>query len=491
MCRTRHAGIPPRHGGAMNGARLLIALAVTAVAFQALATEPKPAPTPPPAHATAEPAAPLPDRPATPSSAAPLTLADALARVASGSKPATDRALDVATAQQRTQAARSALRPSVDLAGSFTDNDHAQVAIFGDLSAEMSDQSYFQGRLSARYLLWNGGMRSASIDVARAYERVAGSGGDARVVAAQLQAMGAYLGALAAQAQQAVVGKRIEAVDAHLKVVRDLYGQGMVARNDLLETEVRLRSVKDRASALADQEAAALRELNRIMGDDPDAAISLAGPLPEPRPLTETRTELEQTAVEHSPAVRAARAAVTAASRQEQLERLSGRPDLFTEAAHTYAENSHMLYQNTDSIMVGVSWNLYDGGRRASQREQASLATSKAERALDEAQREAANQVDQAYRDYRQALREAKTAEANVRAAAENLRIEEDQYRAGLARTTDVLDAESLLAQSRFALIVQHYTAYLKQAQVVALAGRDLVDFYQPVHATTRKGEGS
>jgi outer membrane protein TolC len=82
--------------------------------------------------------------------------------------------------------------------------------------------------------------------------------------------------------------------------------------------------------------------------------------------------------------------------------------------------------------------------------------------------------VDQAFRDFAQAQREAETARKNVEAAEENLRIEEDQYKAGLVRTLDVLDAESTLAESRFALVNQHYTADLKEGILAAAAGFDL-----------------
>ncbi len=470
----------------MTAGLVLAGAALLAGPPPARAADP-PAP-PPSAHGAAPTVTPP---PATTPAPAPLGLAEALERIASSSQASVDRELDVASSRRRTRETRAGLYPSVDLSGTFTANDHAQVAVFDGLTAALTDQSYLQGRLAARYLLWNGGLRSASIAVAQAYEEVAGTTGDARVVAAQLRGMGAYLQAMAARAEQVEVTKRITAVKAHLAVARDMYEQGMVARNDVLETEVRLRTVQDQANALADQEVAATRELNRIMGEEPSRQAALPGSLPKPPPMAEAREALVRTAVEHSPAVRAARASVAAAARQQELQHLTGLPDVFAQADHTYAENSHMLYQDTNSILIGLSWNLYDGGARAARRERASLAAAKAERALEEARRTAASDVDRAYRDYRQALREARTARANITAAAENLRIEEDQYRAGLVDTTDVLDAEALLAQSRFALIAQHYSAYLKQAQVLALAGSDLAAFYRTVRGAAAQGDGS
>ncbi len=454
MHPTRHSGLPPRYGSrVMKAVRLFAAYALVAAPLTAAAAG---------ADATAV-----------------LSLSQALQRVAKGSLAASDRDLDVAASRQQTRQARARLYPTLDLSGGFTDRDSPVIAVFGDFEAPLNDNTYAQSQLAARYLLWDGGVRSSSIEAARALEDVAGDAGDARIVAAQLEGMGAYLQAMIAKARQAAVAKRIEAVQGHLKVVRDMFGQGMVARNDLLETQVRLRTVKDRALELADRETTAVRELERIMGEAPADAVTLPDRLPAPPPLAGSLDELVKASLDRNPVIRAARAKVAAAAKQEALQQLTGRPKVFAEAAHTYEQNPYMLYPNSNYIFVGFSWNLIDGGARATQRERASLEVTKAQRDLEEARRRAANGVDKAYREYRQALREAKTARANVAAAEENLRIEEDQYRAGMSKTADVLDAEALLAESRFALIAQHYNAYLKQGRLLALSGESLVDFYR------------
>ena len=64
-------------------------------------------------------------------------------------------------------------------------------------------------------------------------------------------------------------------------------------------------------------------------------------------------------------------------------------------------------------------------------------------------------------------------------ASEENLRIIEDQYKEGLARTTDVLDAESVLAESRWRVVQMHYRAYARQAGLLAAMGEDLPSFYE------------
>ena len=100
-------------------------------------------------------------------------------------------------------------------------------------------------------------------------------------------------------------------------------------------------------------------------------------------------------------------------------------------------------------LFLGLSWQAYDGGARQANVREADFAAARTREEIADLQRQLEVQVEQAYRDYTQAIQEASTAETNVKAAEENLRIEEDQYKAGLSRTIDVLDAEAVLAVHR------------------------------------------
>ena len=113
----------------------------------------------------------------------------------------------------------------------------------------------------------------------------------------------------------------------------------------------------------------------------------------------------------------------------------------------------------------------------------------KAQRELTESKREVEMAVGQQLRDFKESLKETETARANVDSAAENLRIIEDQYKEGLARTIDVLDAESVLAESRFSEAQTYYQAYVKQAALLAAMGEDLASFYGGLEASASAKE--
>ena len=143
-------------------------------------------------------------------------------------------------------------------------------------------------------------------------------------------------------------------------------------------------------------------------------------------------------------------------------------------------------YPQANILFLGLNWSVFDGGARHAARRQADLAIEKT-RARDrrrQAEPPRSRSSGPAGTTSRPSAK-AVTARSNTVAAEENLRIVEDQYKAGLARTTDVLDAEALLAESRFAVANQHYTAYLRQGALLGTAGVDLVSFFGAAAAST------
>ena len=99
-------------------------------------------------------------------------------------------------------------------------------------------------------------------------------------------------------------------------------------------------------------------------------------------------------------------------------------------------------------------------------------------RELVEARRQAGNAAASAYREFQEALDEMATARTDVEASLENLRIVSDQYQQAYAKSADVLDAETVLAQSRFSLSDRLCRAYALQAGLLAILGEDLEAFY-------------
>lgn len=407
-----------------------------------------------------------------------LTLAEALREIAAHSTAAVTAGLDLDAARESTRRAQAPYYPSVSLSLGHFNRDDPIVAIFGTFSVPTTEKAFFTGQLDVTELIWDGGRRASAVKGSRSVEDATAMRGQADVRAAQLEGMGTYLAILALKEQRRVVDQRGASLRDHLREVKDLFEQGVVARNDLLATEVRLRSVQDQAGRVDNDAAVAVQALNRLMGRSPAEPLALPGRIPPPPQLPAAPEELAKRAADGNQQLLALRARLRAEQDAVGLRRADFYPTFIAQASHTYQQNQYLLYPNANFLFLGVNWEAYDGGARKAGVREAEIAAARTSQEIADLQRQLAVQVDRAYRDYMQALRETGTAETNVTASEENLRIVEDQYKAGLARSTDVLDAESTLAESRFALVNQHYDAYLKQGALLTVAGEDLPTFY-------------
>jgi len=410
-----------------------------------------------------------------------MSLGQVLKAVAEGSNAAVTGDLDTARARAATEGIKASYLPTVELEGGYTLRDSPIVAIFGDFAAPMGTSTFWQAQLRAQELLWDGGRRAKAVEAGEGTVAAAQAGRAARIVRSQMEAMGAYLHAVLAHSRRGVVKQRVAALKAHLEDAKNLYAQGMVARNDLLETRVRLRSVEDRLPELKDRISIAAQNLNRLMGLDTSTPLAVPESLPAPPPLPAPEEVLRAEAEERNPELVALAAKLAAARSRCEASSRENYPKIVLSAAHTYEENPFLEYNHANLAMLGVSWELYDGGARKQRTAVVSYEAQKIQCSLQETRRRLATRLDQASREYRQALRVAQTARENVDAARENLRIVTDQYRAGLARGSDVLDAEALLSTSRFTLVERRLAAYLQQATLLAIAGRDLPSFYAHV----------
>jgi len=410
-----------------------------------------------------------------------------LRAIAEGSNAAVVGDLDTARARAATEEIRASYWPTVELEGGYTLRDSPVVAIFGNFAAPLGSGTFWQAQLRARELLWDGGRRARAVEAGEHTVAAALAGREARVVQAQIEGLGAYLQAVLAHARRGVVEQRVTALEGHLEDAENLYAQGMVARNDLLETRVRLRSVEDQLPELDNRISISVQTLNRLMGRDLSTPLSIPETLPPPPPLPVPEEALLEEAAGHNPELIALEAQLGAARSRQEASGRENYPRLVLSAAHTYEENPYLLYNHANVAMLGLSWKLYDGGARKRRTTSVHYEAETIEHNLQETRRRLETRFDRAVREYHQALRVARTARENVDAARENLRIVTDQYRAGLARGSDVLDAEALLSASRFTLAERHLAAYLQQATVLAIAGRDLAAFYETIGSVPGK----
>ena len=413
-----------------------------------------------------------------------LTVDEAVARaVAASPRLARLTALEAA-AEAQARGARAERYPQVELAAGYTRRSEVpELAIFAptDNPAQPVErivvfpniQDNWRLRAGLALPLYTGGRTSGQI-AAASHGRTAAAE-DLRAGRADLvlETKSAYWSLVTARESERVLQEALRAYDAHLQDARNRERFGMAARNEVLAVEVerhRAELERLRAEAAAD---AADANLQRLLALDPDTHVEPSEPLTA---QAVSRPELEALVAEAQagrPERKALAARVAAADATAGAERGARLPQLAVSGGYTYANPNRDIvpptadWKDTWDLGVGLSWSVFDGGKRSASEARA--------RAQADAVREQLRELDRAIRfEITERALELRTAEArlvvaerSVLSAAESRRVAADRYREGVIPSSELLDSE--LAHERAALTRTQALATLR----LAAAGLD------------------
>jgi len=194
--------------------------------------------------------------------------------------------------------------------------------------------------------------------------------------------------------------------------------------------------------------AVATAELCRLVGLPLDTAVEPTSPLEAaPLPL-EPLDALIARAAAARPERRALAARAAAARARAAAAEAAGRPSVDLAAGVDYARPNPRIFprratwEDSWDVSIAGAWTLFDGGRRAAERAEASAAARAAEAALGEFDSRLALEIRRRRLDLEAARAAVRAASDGVRAAIEARRVLAERYRAGVATSAEVLDAE-------------------------------------------------
>jgi outer membrane protein TolC len=197
------------------------------------------------------------------------------------------------------------------------------------------------------------------------------------------------------------------------------------------------------------------------------------------RPL-DLQGELEEPPME-TPENRAANASVRPemVARLEQVKASEARvrevsggfyPELFTRLSADYLDNRHAREQTLYSASIGLRVNLFDGFATTAQHQQALTSLRQEEDRLRDLEARLQLELQQAANDVQVARERIAVTEQAIAQSEENLRINRDRYQEQVGTATEVLDAQTLLTQTKADYFSALYdfqvaSARLKRAQ--------------------------
>jgi len=275
-------------------------------------------------------------------------------------------------------------------------------------------------------------------------------------LSAQATLVQSYFSMRAAEAQQALIERTVEAYRRSLELTQARYDSGVAAKTDLLQAQTQLKSAQAQGIEYAATRAQLEHAIAVLLGQAP-SAFTLARTASLPASTPAVPVLLPATLLQRRPDIAAAERRVSAAYAQIGVADAAFFPSLNLSASAGYSGSSFGNLLSAPnlfwSIGPALAQTLFDGGaRRAasdSARASADAATASYRQTVLTAFQEVEDNLvlaDQ-LRDEAQLQREAREA------ARQNLDITLDQYRAGTVSYLNVVTAQASLLSSDSSLL--------------------------------------
>jgi outer membrane protein len=405
--------------------------------------------------------------PSTPSTLR-LTVDETVSRAIAASPRIAGLSALEAAAEAQARGARASRWPQVDLAAGYTRRSKVpELTIFsptGDPSEPVEPVVVFpniQDNWSLRAGLflpvWTGGRLGGEIGAAEQGQVAAGEDLRAAHSDLVLETKSAYWSLVTARESVRVLEESLRAYDAHLADARNRERFGMAARNEVLAVEVEKDRVElERLQAESGRDVAEAN-LRRLLDLSPDTRIEPVEPLEAPPvqpPDVEALVSQAQAGRAERKALAARAAAADSISKSERGTRL---PQVGLTGGYTYANPNRDIvpptatWKDTWDVGVGLSWSVFDGGKRSAAEARAQAEAQAAREQLRELDRAIRLEVTKQALELGTAERRVAVADRSVESARESRKVARDRYREGVIPSSELLDAETAFERAGLA----------------------------------------
>jgi len=332
-------------------------------------------------------------------------------------------------------------------------------------------------QLSGTVPLYTGGRVEA--DIAAAERNIAASNHDVASQTADVRLLvtNTYWELVLAVEQERVLAESIQSFEAFLTDARNREELGLAASNEPLAVQTE----RDRAELrrlLAASDVEVLQDRLSVLLDLPVGSRIEATDELDLTPPAQAIEELVARAFDQRPERKAALERIALAEAKLDGARALGKP--------TVAAAGSLRYSNPDrrvvppeydfrvgwDVSVGVTYDIFDGGKRDSAAAAAVAEIDIARRRLQELERAIRRAVVESYQRFGTARAGVDVAEQGIESAAENTRVTTDLYQEGLVPFSERLDAQIAELLSRLELTESLAKVELARAALDRAIGR-------------------
>ncbi|MEW6381128.1 MAG: TolC family protein [bacterium] len=347
--------------------------------------------------------------------------------------------LNLRIAQEKTREARSKAWPQLTSSANYTAHDRPMMPD--------GDQRYSDAHIALEQTLFHLGIW-AGIRAARQYQKVEELAARRYEETLDFLITEAYLGILRCQKEIGVLKELEKNTQDHLRDTQNFFAEGMVPKTDLLKTELALSQVQRDLLATENQQQKSWTAFKILLGVEPEQLYQLQDVELSPYP-EKALPELQQAALSRRKDLQ--RLLADRAYWENILKAYQSRryPVLSASGRWDYTTSESEYQEQSVTGGIHITWPLFTGFGISAQVAQGRSQLTMNQIQFRKLEAQIREDVESAWLDIQKARQDIETAQKEVAQAEENLRITNELYKESMATNTEVLDAQTLLAQAR------------------------------------------
>jgi outer membrane protein len=269
-----------------------------------------------------------------------------------------------------------------------------------------------------------------------------------------LEVKKAYFGILKAEKLRTVAEQSVEQLKSQLEVSKAFFEEGIIAKNDLLQTEVQMAQARQDLIRATNGVALAKSLFNTLLRRGVNEEVRIQDIL-DYTPIRLPLDEALQRAVRTRPEIQEVSLAVVSAEKNVKLSKSDYYPSVSLLGNYKRETNDWLLEaisgEDPDvwTITLQGEWTFWEWGKTKHEVAAARARVNKARHLFNEVEDNIRLEVKDAYLSLREAEKNIQVAKTAVVQAEENFRMSEERYKQQVATSTDVFVAETLLTQAR------------------------------------------
>lgn len=406
-----------------------------------------------------------------PVAAAPvkLSLQEAMQRAFDTNPAVTMAVYNRQSAKANWSAARSAFGPSITL-------NHSSKR-FGSDSDQATVGHLHSDGVSVEMPVFTGGALEGASRAAKANYKIAAEGEQAAYNNLRSNVTNGYYQLLAAENAKKLAQDSVDRMAQHLKNVQAQYDVGVVARVDLLRSQVELANAQQTYISAANGRDLAESSLNNIVGLPLDTPLQLDNILVY-EPYDKDMQYCLDYSKDHRPELKQAKAGVDAKAALLAVAKSGHMPKVSVTGSKGWENGNYPSYKDgvgAWSAILGVKWNVFDSGVTISKIHAAEADLHNAEENLRNTQDLISLDVRKCYFNLREAEKRIATTSTVVEAAQEDYRISQVRYLAGVGTNTDVMDASVALTNAQNNYLTALYDYNISKTNLLTAIGEPMV----------------